>query len=419
MKRIILVGAACAAALLMACGEEGGEEKKAPLASIALAADAEFKVGTTVQLRVIGTREDGTQDELTEGITFASSDPEIATVDPLTGLATVLVGGNTTFTAQVEAFNASLDTRTSCNYPHFAPDIVYDRTMPALSWPARWPDGTEFELKLEDVYCDRDWKNIDTMIVVISAAWCVPCREYARDLALIAEELEAEHRTKILYVIGQDTDGVPSDTEYGYEYMDRIISNGRIPGIIVGDSETRPEPAFVQKSSHLLAWPSVFVIRTRDMKIIASGNRSNQHLPLESIADNPEKDWGSPGVPVFRNKCDTGDQEDSEPNDDPGEAALISAGTFEGGICKDAPDLYRVELAGAWEFKIEFDHDVGDLDLYVWDPETNEPKVFDGQIVGSTGGTGVEAFEYTGPALVGVKGYQHASGAYTLTLTEK
>jgi hypothetical protein len=417
MKRIMLVGAALAS-LLMACGEE--EKEKAPLASIALEADADFTVGTTVQLRVLGTREDGTVDDLTgtEGIVYASSDEEIATVDP-TGLVTVLVGGPVSFTAQFEALaTPPIEARTRCQYPRFAPDIEFSQTMPPLSWPAKMPDGTEFHLSLEDVYCDREWQDVDVLVMITSAAWCNPCTQYAKELSKQYEEL-LTHRMQILYVMAQDLDYAPADTKYGWNHMDRI-TGGKIPGIVVGDAETWPEPAFVQKSSQVQFFPSSWVIRTRDMKIIASGNRSDDRLDLASIADHPENDWSTPGRPVFKNRCEPGMQEDSEPNDTPEQAVAAAPGTYEGGICKDKPDLYQVDLAGTWEMRLSFDNEVGDLDLYLWDPVTNDILFTeDGQIIASTGSTNEEVLEFTGPALVGVKGFRHASAGYTLTLTEK
>ncbi len=423
MKRIVLVGAVLAS-LLMACGEE----EESPLTGIALVADAEFTVGTTVQLRVIGTRKDGSEDRLTKGVTFASSDPEIATVDPATGLATVLVGGPVSFTAQLKQFHASLEARTRCLYPRFADDIVFGRTMPPLSWPAKRPDGSEFVFDFRDVYCDKEWQHLDTLVVITSAAWCQPCTRYAQMLSgqssdikpyITADTLEEEHNSQILYIMAQDTQGEPISTADGYKHMDRIISTGRIPGIVVGDLETAPEEAYVQNSSMILAFPAVWVIRTRDMKIIASGNRTDQYLDLYKIADNPERDWSAPGKVLFRNKCGAGDEEATEPNDEPADATPIGAGTFSGGICRDYPDFYSVGLAGTWEARLAFDGEVGDLDIYVWDPVTNEPARFDGQIAGSTGETGEEVFEFTGPALVGVVGFKHASAPYTLTITEK
>ena len=419
MKQIMLVGAALAS-LLMACGGEDEPKPKAPLASIVLEADADFTVGTTVQLRVLGNREDGTVDDLTgtEGIVYTSSDQEIATVDP-TGLVTVLVGGPVSFTAQLETFTTPpIEARTRCQYPRFAPDIKFGQTMPPLSWPAKRPDGTDFHLSLEDVYCDKEWAHVETLVVITSAAWCPPCKEYSKELSEQYEEL-LTHPLEILYVMAQDEDYEPCDTEYGWNYMDRL-TRGKIPGIVVGDLETSPEPVFVQRSSQVQFFPSSWVVRTRDMKIIASGNRTDSRLELADIADNPEKDWSTPGRPVFRNKCKEGEQEASEPNDTPAQAAPVTPGTYEGGICKDRPDIYRVDLPGAWEIRLAFLHEKGDLDLYIWDPVTNEPLFTeDGQIIASTGNTDEEVLEYTGPALVGVKGYRHASTGYTLTLTAK
>lgn len=418
MKRIMLVGVAGLAALLVGCGE--GDDK-APISAIELAADGEFIVGTQVQLRVIATRSDDTRDRLVEGLVFTSSDDSIASVNPA-GLVTVHVGGPVSFTATVDNFNDVLDARTTCIYPNFAPDIVYGRTMPRLSWPAKWPNGESFTLDLADVHCNKEWREkIDTLVVVISAEWCNPCKDYAKKLALAAEGLEADHRTQILYVIGQDKNGDTIGTEYAYNYMDFLI-DGRVPGIVVGDLDTLPESGFVQTTSQLRAWPSSFIVRTRDMKVIASNNlapESDPYLQIEKIADNPDGDWSKGNRGSFVNKCSSGDEESSEPNDLPGEAVQAAAGIYDGGICNDFPDLYQIEIDGTWELELEFDATVGDLDVLVWDANTNQPLVVDGQVIGSTGATGVEKFAHAGRAMVGVHGYNHASAPYTLTITEK
>ena len=66
---------------------------------------------------------------------------------------------------------------------------------------------------------------------------------------------------------------------------------------------------------------------------------------------------------------------------------------------------------------VEFDHDVGDLDLYLWDKDNNEPVPgADGLPIGSYGEGDVETLEYQGSAIISVMGYDGASNVYSLTL---
>lgn len=420
--RTILAETAGLAALLLACGGGGGGSEgrapEAPAFSIELMADAPFLVGTSIQLRVTATRIDGSSEELTDGIIFTSSDDSIASVDSA-GLVSVHFGGPVKFTAAVGAVKDTLDARATCRYPRFAPDIVYDQTMPPLSWPAKWPDGVDFTLDLADVHCDREWREkIDTLVIVIGSALCGACEAYSRELALRADELET-HRTQIVQVIGPNVDFTTADTEWAYDYMDRTITSGRIPGIVVGDLDTWPTSDFVHLSSQMQVFPSTFIVRTRDMKVIASSNLTSDRLDIAKIADNPDGDYSNGNLGSFVNRCRPGDEEDSEPNDVPARAAPMTVGTFPGGICADAPDLYRVEVDGQWELELRFDETVGDLDVLVWDANTNEPLVVDGQVIGSTGSTGIEKILYSGDALVGVRGYDHASAPYTLQVTAK
>lgn len=388
---------------------------EAAVERLELRGEGAWAMGETVQLSVVGIHPGGRETPIADGVTFSSSNDRIATVDA-TGLVSVHARGPVTVTASAAGLEGTLFARTTCDYPRYSPQLQWDRVMPPLSWPAKWPDGSDFELDLEAVYCDAEWSNVQTMIFVISAGWCTPCTLYAQRLELETEALAALG-AQIVIMEAQDTDGLPADVEFAYRHVDRIT--GTPPGIMIGDADTRPEANFVQNSAIVRAFPSVFVVRTRDMKIIADQNRSDYYLPLQQIAADPEADWSNPGLPSFTNHCEAGQDEASEPNDLPEQAAPIGAGTFQGGICTDAVDLYRIELDGPWTLALDFEHAVGDLDVFVWDEARNQPAQQNGQVIGSTGATGHEEFQHQGRVLVAVQGYQHASAPYTLTLTER
>ena len=84
-------------------------------------------------------------------------------------------------------------------------------------------------------------------------------------------------------------------------------------------------------------------------------------------------------------------------------------------MCGPAPDYYKINVEGAWTVTLEFIHDIGDLDLYIWDFEANAPD----EETGSASITDDEMIQGQGPATIMVYGYQFASTTYTLTLTEE
>ena len=91
-------------------------------------------------------------------------------------------------------------------------------------------------------------------------------------------------------------------------------------------------------------------------------------------------------------------------------------GSVHGGICTDAPDFYEITLDGPWAAQLDFDGSSADLDIFVWDRGTNQPMQVNGDVVGSAGTGDREAFEWQGPAMIGVVGYQGASASYDLNL---
>ena len=92
-------------------------------------------------------------------------------------------------------------------------------------------------------------------------------------------------------------------------------------------------------------------------------------------------------------------------------------GTFRGGVCGTDLDYYYVDVQGQWRLDLQFRHGTGDIDTYVWDPETNAPMVRGGQKVGSDSGNDNESFTHNGPALVVVYGFRMATSPYELTVT--
>ena len=388
------------------------EVTASPISSLTVEAEGDLSVGTTVQLRAVATWENGGTGPIVTGVTWSSSNEAVATVDGA-GLATIVAGGPVTFTAQARDREGTLTANATCEYPRFSPELQYNRIVPPLAWPAKWPDGTDLNLDFRDVHCNADWKHVKTFTVVLSAGWCTPCTLYAQRLENEADALRAKGMELLIVEVETRTLRELADLEFAYDHLDRIT--GTIPPIVAGDLDTSPRAGFLQDSAILRAFPSVFVVRTRDMRIIADQNRANSYLPLAQIADNPEGDWSNT-TPVFKNNCGSS-PDGTEPNDSWEQATPITPGTFEDGICTDGNDFFKIDIDGPWTVKIEFDHDVGDLDVFAWDTGADQPAQVGSKVIGSSSSNDVEEFSHSGPAVIAVQGYRRASAPYTLTLT--
>lgn len=418
LKTATLAGAAL---FLFACAGEFEPTR------IELRSDVdEFVAGKPAKLRVIGIDADGEKQEISEGVTFQSSDERLATVDAK-GDVTVLKGGDVTFTAAVDSMTAELSTRTGCEYPKYGAKIEYNRVFPKLAWPAKRPDGSEFEFKMDEVHCDLEWADTKTLTLVLSAGWCAPCTRYAQMLSVQRDELNAAGM-EIAIIEVQDKGGEPADLSFAWDHLLDIspCEDGSIPcmnepkiaGIVAGDKDTRPQASFLEDSGLIKAFPTVLVVRTEDMRIIADQSRANNYLPLADIAADPHADWSKSGNPVFVNRCDPDDEEDQEPNNVPAQAKVLPLGTLEGGICEEGNDLYRIEIEGEWTATLEFEHSVGDLDLFLWEEGRNQELLIDNKAIYSANGTNVETITWSGPAMLAVVPYRAASAPYKLTLTK-
>ncbi|AKU91546.1 hypothetical protein [Vulgatibacter incomptus] len=401
--------------------------------SLALRADAPFRVGTTVKLRAVGTDAKGEEKTLTSGVTFSSSDEGLATVNGK-GLAEFLAPGPVSFTATLGELSAKIEERSRCEYPRFSAEIALDRTMPPLSWPAKRPDGTSFDLNLEDVRCSPEWADTQTIMMVLSAGWCGPCTNFSKWLAGVAKNPDGsggalpagtpapfqqfdELGMKIVIVELQNLQGNPAGVDFAYSHI-KSDTKGNVPSIAVGGGDTVPGD-FFDRSTYLEFFPTIFVVRTRDMRIIADGKISgqNQSMPFARIAKDPEADWTMLGQPAFKNRCGPGDEQTAS-NHTAKDALAIDPGTHKGGICRDAPSFYKVGVEGKWKLELDYKADFGALDVFIWDDANGGLLEVDAQVFGSSSSTGHESFEYEGPATVIIKPYRRASSPYVLKLTE-
>jgi hypothetical protein len=382
------------------------------LASLEVSASDELTRYNDVQLTVTAVMSDGSRQAVAEGVTWASSDEEITTVTAA-GEAHGVKMGPATVTATYEGVSATWATEVGCRYPNFPNAVRFNNTMPALGWAdAHNPDGSQFRFTMEDFYCAEEYDQYTSMIMMIKAAWCAPCTAYAQQRLNPAADSLGEDGALIVYVEAQDLDGVPSDSAYAYNHMRRLIGEGA--GIRVGDASTMATipseislPAYLQQTDLVVAFPTILIVRRHDMKVIAESARTQLSLPLERIVNDLEADYSEITI-EFVNQCAEGDEEASEPNDDQATAQTVGAGTYEGGICAAAPDVYEIDIDGPWRATVNFTHATGDIDLAVYLPDSEQPET------SSLSGDDNEMVEFQGRAFLTIFGYNGASAPYTL-----
>lgn len=362
---------------------------------------------------------DGVTEDVTSSATWISSDPAVSVT---AGRITRSGAGVATVQASHSGFRASLQVleppempEGPCTYPTGTTAIRLGSTMPNVSWQGAYrADGTTFDFSLEDVHCGAEFQDKTVIIFVIGAGWCGACTQYTQGLNPDAPGIEAAGGL-IVYVEAETASYAPADNAYANRHIGNIIGNG--PGIRVGDADTTPRSGAFLDSPMTTQFPTAFVVRKSDMKIIINQNQWNNVLPYTQIALHPDADWSNPNNPPSEPNCGPSDEEPTEPNDSAAQAPVITAGSFSAGICNGEPDFYRVSHTGSWTLDLEFTHAIGDIDVFVWNEATDSALTSGGQEVGSESGDDDESFTHSGPALVKVFGYRGATAPYTLRLT--
>src|SRR5689334_478864 len=103
-----LMGAFAALATLALAVSCKGFFVKPTLTSIAISPTSpQVQVSQTLQLQVFGTYNDGSRNQVKSGVSWSSSDPTIATVDPNSGIMTGIQTGTTTITADAQGLTST------------------------------------------------------------------------------------------------------------------------------------------------------------------------------------------------------------------------------------------------------------------------------------------------------------------------
>lgn len=253
-------------------------------------ANARIDMGNPVQYRATGWWSDRHSEDVTARVTWSSSDESIAVINA-SGLGTSVGDGEAIITATLGDISAMTVARTvtsACPYPEgFSQGVVYNQVMPPLFWVDAFDQtGSNVDFELSDAYCGAT--SHPTIVFVVSAGWCPYCPAFMAHVDEITPQLE-EAGALVVYVVIETTSGAAADNVYANSLVNHdTMSNGN--SIRVGDGETAGG-ASLPFGGAVAALPSSFVVRTRDMRVIASQDRAGGWLDLLTIVRDPERLW--------------------------------------------------------------------------------------------------------------------------------
>ena len=429
-------------------GDSAGDTSMAPLGADGGAPPSTMippRAEATLEVRIFGVKPilpgeprrfqafaidpDGEETEVTAEATWSSSDSAIVDFESndqsADGWATIPgdANGPVTVTASYQGMTGVLD---SCTYPKdFSPYLQPIRgplqlecpcelapPMPYVFWESVLAERREEAVAISEP-CQQE---TSILIVMLGTNWCSACTSFMQRVVERWDELEAAG-AEIVFVQIEDYSNEECTSDEAQDHISRHI--GEEVGYRVGDADSMPGSGnYFTNAGLVSSYPTVAIIRRRDMRVIADNSTGAGSLDLVQVALDPERDWTVPAVPEVQDNCN-GQEEQSEPNNDPEQRASLDVGTLTGGICDAEPDYFQIDVTGAWRLELAFDNAVGDLDMVLWD-DTNQEALrgSDGLVLGAYTTESTEVFEYVGPALLRVYGFNYASAPYTLTLSQ-
>ena len=276
----------------------------------------EANIGETLQLSAIAVTETGQEQDITHRAMWSSTRLEIATVSS-TGEVQIQSMGRSTITATFDALTASIAVGSTCNYPSYDRQIELNSIFPPLAWADAYDEfGNISPYSMRDIYCDSN-RAPTTIAVIVGAGWCTACSTLTRSIIHpIINDLSMANM-QVLYIEAENGQYEPATSRFAYRHIDRLI--GGSPSIRVGDIATSmneqagawtPEAEFIRTLSEG-AYPSAWVVRTSDMKVIADQNTSEYWLPFLLIAQDPPPIGlvHLPPPPPFESVCGESDEE--------------------------------------------------------------------------------------------------------------
>lgn len=246
-----------------------------------LRTEGNLEPGGQAQLVVTSKGHEGRERQVEAAeVGFSSSNDAIATIGE-DGTIHAHAGGAVTFTVTAGDLEASLEARVQCPAPAPSRMLWVGQTMPTLSWPARAPDGSLTEVDLAAMRCDLEWEDTRTVALVLIAGWCGPCTSYVQSLQGETQALR-DLGMEVVIVMIEDRDRNRATLDEAFAHVETNTST--IPGFVVSDAENEYTPMYLRGSGIISAFPTIAVLRLKDMRLIAHSKQTNFRLPLAEIA---------------------------------------------------------------------------------------------------------------------------------------
>ncbi len=227
-------------------------------------------------------------EDVSADVTWTSSDETVLTIDE-NGLATALGDGEAYVTATA-ASGATVSTiaRTvgvSCPYPEGHDGSVgVGKTMPPLFWLGAYTElGEVVDFSLEQQHCDTEVKSI---IFKVGAGWCGPCRTLAQAMQPMIPQFHAAG-SMIVHVMAETVSGAPANNAQANTISEQWTPNeasGPWPSYRVGSADTQGAVSPFPRA--LSAFPTSFVVRTSDMKVVRAVVGAGTQAELLSAVQN-------------------------------------------------------------------------------------------------------------------------------------
>jgi hypothetical protein len=239
--------------------------------------------------------------QVIQDATWQSLTPDLASVDEK-GFVTILKSGLIKIQAEKDQIKGTFEVQVDCRYPN-PTEMEWDNLLkvntviPPIYWSKAYSAQQEIMINqgvnLKDIYCggaNGEFKDVKTINLILTAGWCPSCPDYLREVKSLSSTLKSKGGL-LIYVEVQDESEAAASTAFAAEFLGRLL--GQTEGYFVGDGETQPTSEFFNQSTGFTSFPSAFVIRRSDMKIISSQeqNQETGMLPFLDIAENPNGDW--------------------------------------------------------------------------------------------------------------------------------
>jgi len=185
--------------------------------------------------------------------------------------------GNTATTATDDTGSAedtapAEDAAPWLTYPEGPYGLNKDQVFPnvKLSGYRDGKDGTMewTELSMQDYYDPTGERGVYAILVIVSAEWCGPCKEEAKDLPGFYTNIYKPRGAKFLTAMIENASGKPADKAV----VDRWVKTYKSNFDIAAD----PEGAtMLPKTDPKWGIPRNYIVNPRDMKIVRVNSGTN------------------------------------------------------------------------------------------------------------------------------------------------